>query len=165
MPWPCGAGTTGPRFMGLKCPTWMPTDRWSWTISYRAGSKRGQLPGSCTPSIPQMRECSSRRTPSKGGINSEQNAFQPLPTTAGIRTNDPTRVSINDQNACQRKGSDSAAIGALGVNMFRRQMQQVGCLVLLFHLGERFHQSPDVLRRHFTILLPFNARQFSRRHQ
>ena len=66
MPWHCGAGTTGPRFMGLKFPTWMPTGRWYWTISYRAGSKRGQLPGSCTPSIPQMRECSSRRTPSKG---------------------------------------------------------------------------------------------------
>ncbi len=146
--------------MGLKCPTWMPTGRWYWTISYRAGSKRGQLPGSCTPSIPQMRECSSRRTPSKGGINSEQNAFQPLPTTAGIRTNDLIHVSINDQYACQRKESNSAAIGALGVDVFRRQMQQVGCLVLLFHLGERFHRSPGVLRRHLTILLPFDARKY-----
>ena len=52
MPWPCGAGTTGPRFMGLKCPTWMPTGRWSWTISCRAGFKRVQLPVSCTPLIP-----------------------------------------------------------------------------------------------------------------
>ncbi len=64
-----------------------------------------------------------------------------------------------------REVANSAAIGELGVTMFRRQMQQVGCLVLLFNLGERFHQSPGVLRRHFTILLPFNARQFSRRHQ
>ena len=115
--------------------------------------------------IPQMRECSELRPPSKGGLNSEQDASQPLPTTAGITTNDHTHVSINDQNACQRKGSNSAAIGALGVAVFRRQMQQVGCIVLLFHLGERFHQSPGVLRRHFTILLPFDARQFSRRHQ
>ena len=64
-----------------------------------------------------------------------------------------------------KEWSNSATIGALGVAVFRRQMQQVGCLVLLFHLGERFHQSPGVLRRHFTILLPFDARQFSRRHQ
>ena len=26
--------------------------RWSWTISFKAGFKQGQLPGSCTPSIP-----------------------------------------------------------------------------------------------------------------
>ena len=38
--------------MGLKCPTWMPTGRWSWSISCRAGFKRGQLPRSCTPLIP-----------------------------------------------------------------------------------------------------------------
>ena len=149
MPWPCGAGTTGPRFMGLKCPTWMPTGRWSWTISFRAGFKRGQLPGSCTPSIPQMRECSRRRPPSK----------------EGARTNNLTYVSINNQTACKRKGSNSAAIGGLGVTMFRRQMQQVGCFVLLFHLGELFHQRPCVLRRHFPVVLPFDARQFSRRHQ
>ena len=149
MPWPCGAGTTGPRFMGLRYPTWMPTGRWSWTISCRAGSKRGQFSGSCTPSILQMRECTRRSPPSKGGV----------------RTNNLTHVSINNQNACQRKGSNSAAIGALGVAVFRRQMQQIGCLVLLFHLGELFHQSPGVLRRHFPIVLPFDARQFSRRHQ
>ena len=52
MPWPCGAGTTGPRFMGLRYPTWMPTGRWSWTISCSAGFERGQLSGSCTPLIP-----------------------------------------------------------------------------------------------------------------
>ena len=100
-------------------------------------------------SIPQMRECSRRHPPSK----------------EGVRTNNLTYVSINNQNACQRKGSNSSAIGGLGVTVFRRQMQQVGCLVLLFHLGELFHQSPGVLRRHFPIVLPFDARQFSRRHQ
>ena len=100
-------------------------------------------------SISQMRECSRRRPPSK----------------AGVRTNNLTHVSINNQSACKRKGSNSAAIGGLGVSVFRRQMQQVGCLVLLFHLGELFHQSPGVLRRHFPIFLPFDARQFSRRHQ
>ena len=99
--------------------------------------------------IPQMRECSRWRPPSKGGD----------------RTNNPTHISINNQTTCTRKGSNSAAIGALGVAVFRRQMQQVGCLVLLFHLGELIHQSPGVLRRHFPIFLPFDARQFSRRHQ
>ena len=38
--------------MGLKCPNWMPTGRWSWTICCRAGFKRSQLPGSCTLLIP-----------------------------------------------------------------------------------------------------------------
>jgi len=38
--------------MGLKCPAWMPTGRWSLTISCRAGFKRGQPHGSCTPLIP-----------------------------------------------------------------------------------------------------------------
>ena len=99
--------------------------------------------------IPQIRECSSRRPPSK----------------EGVRTNNLTHISINNQAACKKRGSNSAAIGALGVAVFRRQMQQVGCLVLLFHLGELFHQRPGVLRRHFPILLPFDARQFSRRHQ
>ena len=94
-----------------------------------------------------------------------ENAFQPLPSIAVIRTNDLTHASINDQNTCQSEGSNSAAIGALGVDVFRRQMQNVRRLVLLFHLGERCHQSPGVLRRHFTILLPFDARQFRRRHQ
>lgn len=47
-----GAGTTGASFMGLKGPAWMPTGRWFWTISCRAGSKRDQRPGSCTrPSL------------------------------------------------------------------------------------------------------------------
>ena len=46
------AGTTGASFMGLKGPAWMPTGRWFWTISCRAGSKRDQPPGSCTrPSL------------------------------------------------------------------------------------------------------------------
>ena len=80
MPWPYGAGTTGPRFMGLKYPTWMPTGRWSWTISCRAGSKRGQLPGSCTPSIPQMRECSKGRPPSKGGVRTNTSPTFPSAT-------------------------------------------------------------------------------------
>ena len=59
----------------------------------------------------------------------------------------------------------STQIGPLGVAVFRRQMQQAGCLVLLFDLGELFHQVPGVLRRHLAIVLPFDARQFSRRHQ
>ena len=101
----------------------------------------------------------------KGGTQLGTRGLPTFVDKSGISTKSPTHVSINDQNACQRKGSNSAAIGALGVTMFRRQMQQVGCLVLLFNLGERFHQSPGVLRRHFTILLPFDARQFSRRHQ
>ena len=100
-------------------------------------------------SIPQMWECSRRRPHSK----------------EGVRTNNLTHVSINNQAACKKRGSNSAAIGALGVAVFRGQMQQVGCLVLLFNLGELFHQSPGVLRRHLTIVLPFDARQFSRRHQ
>ena len=61
--------------------------------------------------------------------------------------------------------ASSATIGSLGVAVFRRQMQQARCLVLFFHLGELFHQIPGVLRRHFPILLPFDARQFGRRHQ
>ena len=52
--------------------------------------------------------------------------------------NNLTHVSINNQTAFKRKGSNSTAIGALGVTVFRRQMQQVGCLVLLFHFGEFF---------------------------
>ena len=100
-------------------------------------------------SIPQMRECSRRRPPSKGGV----------------RTNNLTHISINNQTTSTRKGSNSAAIGALGMTVFRRQIQQTGCFVLLFHFGELFHQSPGVLRRHLPIFLPFDARQFSRRHQ
>ena len=46
------AGSTGANFMGLQGPAWMPTGRWFWTISCRAGSKRDQRPGSCTrPSL------------------------------------------------------------------------------------------------------------------
>ena len=60
-------------------------------------------------SIPQMRQCSRRRPPSNGGV----------------RTNNLTQVSINNQTACKRKGSNSAAIGGLGVTVFRRQMQQI----------------------------------------
>ena len=97
---------------------------------------------------------------------SDEGVFKAAPSLKGGSQNEqPHHVSINNQNACQGKGSNSAAIGALGVSVFRRQMQQVGCLVLLFHLGELFHQSPGVLRRHFPIFLPFDARQFSRRHQ
>ena len=97
---------------------------------------------------------------------SSEGVFKAAPSLkGGVRTNNPTHISINNQTTCTRKGSNSAAIGTLGVAVFRRQMQQVGCLVLLFHLGELFHQCPGVLRRHFPILLPFDARQFSRRHQ
>ena len=52
MPWHYGAGTTVPRLMGLKCPTWMPTGRWSWTIWCEAGFKQDPLSGSCTPWLP-----------------------------------------------------------------------------------------------------------------
>ena len=66
MPWHCSAGTIGPRLMGLKYPTWMPTGKWSWTISCRAGSKRGQLFGSYTPLVPvaQKTRDNSRTSPS-----------------------------------------------------------------------------------------------------
>ena len=63
------------------------------------------------------------------------------------------------------KKASSATIGSLGVAVFRRQMQQTRCVVLFFHLGELFHQIPGVLRRHFPIVLPFDARQCGRRHQ
>ena len=97
---------------------------------------------------------------------SDEGVFKAAPSLKGGSQNEqPHHISINNQTTCTRKGSNSAAIGALGVAVFRRQMQQVGCLVLLFHLGELFHQSPGVLRRHFPIFLPFDARQFSRRHQ
>ena len=96
---------------------------------------------------------------------SGEGVFKAAPSLKrGSQNEQPQPRFINNQNACQRKGSNSAAIGALGVAVFRRQMQQVGCLVLLFHLGELFHQSPGVLRRHFPVVLPFDARQFSRRH-
>ena len=55
--------------------------------------------------------------------------------------------------------------GSLGVAVYRRQMQQARCLFLFFHLGELCKQIPGVLRRHFPILLPFDARQFGRRHR
>ena len=90
MPWPCGAGTTGPRFMGLRYPTWMPTGRWSWTISCRAGFKRGQLPGSCTPSIAQMRECSRRRLPQRG--ESERTTSPTFPSTTRTRAKGRGRI-------------------------------------------------------------------------
>ena len=100
------------------------------------------------------------------GHPSGEGVFKAAPSLKrGSQNEQPQPRFINNQNACQREGSNSAAIGALGVAVFRRQMQQVGCLVLLFHLGELFHQSPGVLRRHFPIVLPFDARQFSRRNQ
>ena len=96
---------------------------------------------------------------------SDEGVFKAAPSLKGVSQNEYlTHASINNQPACKKRGSNSAAIGALGVAVFRRQMQQVGCFVLLFHLGELFHQSPGVLRRHFPIFLPFDARQFSRRH-
>ena len=82
-----------------------------------------------------------------------------------------TKLSLNGGSVQtiffpQMRGkSSSATIGSLGVAVFRRQMQQARCLVLFFHLGELFHQIPGVLRRHFPILLPFDARQFGRRHR
>ena len=79
-----------------------------------------------------------------------------------------TRLSLNGgsvQTICfLQKKARSATIGSLGMAVFRRQMQQARCLVLFFHIGELFHQIPGVLRRHFPILLPFDARQFGRRH-
>ena len=43
-----------------------------------------------------------------------------LPTFVnnGLRTNNLTYVSINDQTDCKRKGATSTAIGALGVTVF-----------------------------------------------
>ena len=41
-------------------------------------------------------------------------------------------------------------------------MQQALYLIVLLHLGELFQQIPGVLRRHFSILLPFGARQVGR---
>ena len=38
----------------------------------------------------------------KGGSHSEHDAFQIFPTTAGIRTNYLTNVSLNEQTICQR---------------------------------------------------------------
>ena len=96
---------------------------------------------------------------------SSEGVLKAAPSLKGGSQNEYlTHISISEQTAFQKRVSNSAAIGALGVAVFRRQMQQVGCLVLLFHLGELFHQSPGVLRRHFPIVLPFDARQFSRRH-
>ena len=93
MPWRCGAGTTGPRFMALKCPNWMPTGRWSWTIWCEAETERNQSiamqirtawlistslrqsPGDRSKpnhqhhqrkTVPQWRECSDHLPPSNG---------------------------------------------------------------------------------------------------
>ena len=97
---------------------------------------------------------------------SAEGVFKAAPSLKGGSQNEQPHPRFHQQPArLQKKGSNLAAIGALGVAVFRRQMQQVGCLVLLFHLGELFHQRPGVLRRHFPIVLPFDARQFSRRHQ
>ena len=107
-----------------------------------------------------------RHPPNTMGHPSEEEVFKAAPSLKrGSQNEQPHHVSINNQTACKRKGSNSTAIGALGVAVFRRQMQQVGCFVLFFHLGELSHQSPGVLRRHLSIFLPFDARQFSRRHQ
>ena len=107
-----------------------------------------------------------RHPPNTMGHPSDEGVFKAAPSLKGGSQNEYlTHASINNQPACKKRGSNSAATGALGVAVFRRQMQQVGCFVLLFHLGELFHQRPGVLRRHFPIFLPFDARQFSRRHQ
>ena len=97
---------------------------------------------------------------------SDEGVFKGAPSLKGGSQNEQPHPRFHQQpGRLQKRVSNSAAIGALGVAVFRRQMQQVGCLVLLSHLGELFHQSPGVSRRHFPIVLPFNARQFSRRHQ
>ena len=107
-----------------------------------------------------------RHPPNTMGHPSDEGVFKAASSLKGGSQNEqPHHVSINNQTACKRKWSNSTAIGALGVAVFRRQMQQVGCFVLFFHLGELSHQSPGVLRRHLPIFLPFDARQFSRRHQ
>ena len=97
---------------------------------------------------------------------SDEGVFKAAPSLKRGSQNEQPHPRFHQQpGRLQKRGSNSAAIGALGMTVFRRQMQQTGCLVLLFHLGELFHQRPCVLRRHFPVVLPFDARQFSRRHQ
>ncbi len=106
MPWPCGAGTTGPRFMGLKCPTWMPTGRWSWTISCRAGFKRVQLPVSCTPLIPVAQNPRDKSGTSPSDLFRQLIAkWQQRPETPALIRRIQTSSSHHTPHQC----SDSAA--------------------------------------------------------
>ena len=105
MPWPCGAGTTGPRFMGLKCPTWMPTGRWSWTISCRAGFKRGQLPGSCTPLIPVAQNSSDNSgTSPSNPFQKQRTKWQQRPETPALIC----RIHTSSSHLAPHQCSDSA---------------------------------------------------------
>ena len=49
----------------------------------------------------------------KGGTQLGAKLLQYFAHNSWNLNNDLTHVSINDKNACQRKGSDSATIGAL----------------------------------------------------
>ena len=116
-----------------------------------APMKPGASANECLASIPQLREFPGFLPPSTGGSSSERRGR--------------AHAQIERANNPHGEKTGSAATGTLAMAVFRRQMQQVGCLVLLFHLDEPINKSPGVLRRHFTILLPFDSRQFSRRHQ
>ena len=118
---------------------------------YPGANEARCVPGECLASVSQLRGFPGFLPPSTGGSSSERRGR--------------AHAQIEQANNPHEEKTGSAATGPLGMAVFRRQMQQVGCLVLLFHLGELLHKSPGVLRRHFTILLPFDARQFSRRHQ
>ena len=57
---------------------------------------------------------------------SDEGVFKAAPSLKGGSQNEYlTHISISDQTAFQKRVSNSAAIGALGVAVFRRQMQQV----------------------------------------
>ena len=45
-----------------------------------------------------------------------------------------------------------------------RQVEQSGCSVVLFSLGELAHEIPGVLGRHFAVVFPFDAGEVGSRH-
>ena len=100
-------------------------------------------------SIPQMRECSGRRPPSKGGVRT--NTSPTFPSATKPRSKKGCRIQrrleclewLCFDDKCNRL--DALSCSSTSVNLFTRV--QVSCAEI------------------FPIVLPFDARQFSRRHQ
>ena len=151
----CGSLSRGRKLLELLQP-FQPTEG---TADPSPSPKWVSFPGFA---LPQMRERSGLPSLKWGAQPRRKRSTQPWLR----RTESWLTTSCTDHQVANLQGEKavSATIGS-GVAVFRRQMQQAGCLVLLFYLGELFHQIPGVLRRHLAIMLPFDARQFSGRHQ
>ena len=91
--------------MGLRYPTWMPTGRWSWTISCRSGFKRGQLPGNCTPLIPVAQNSRDKSGTSPSDLFLQQRAkWQQRPETPTLIS----RIHTSSSHHTPHQYGDSA---------------------------------------------------------